>query len=101
LTPTLRESEEAAAETDKLADQSRANTVEATGVELVDRGRDAAPAQGLKGECRHEILQPSKHRIIASTLASHCFASVDAVPVRCRPSPCGMAGISREADDGT
>ena len=38
LTLTLWESEEAAAETDKFADQSRANTVEATGVELVDRG---------------------------------------------------------------
>jgi len=32
LTLTLWESEEAAAETDKFADQSRASTVEATGV---------------------------------------------------------------------
>lgn len=38
LTLTLWESEEAAAETDTFADQSRASTVEATGVELVDRG---------------------------------------------------------------
>jgi len=38
LTLTLWDSEEAAAETDKFADQSRASTVEATGVELVDRG---------------------------------------------------------------
>ena len=38
LTLTLWESEEAAAETDKFADQSRASTVEATGVELVERG---------------------------------------------------------------
>ena len=38
LTLTPWESEEAAAETDKFADQSRASTVEATGVELVDRG---------------------------------------------------------------
>ncbi len=38
LTLTLWESEEAAAETDKFADQSRASTVDATGVELVGRG---------------------------------------------------------------
>jgi heme-degrading monooxygenase HmoA len=38
LTLTLWESEEAAAETGRFADQSRASTVEATGVELVDRG---------------------------------------------------------------
>jgi hypothetical protein len=38
LTLTLWDSEEAAAETDKFADQSRASTVEATGVELVARG---------------------------------------------------------------
>jgi hypothetical protein len=38
LTLTLWESEEAAAETDKFAEQSRASTVEATGVELVARG---------------------------------------------------------------
>jgi len=38
LTLTLWESEEAAGETDKVADQSRASTVDATGVELVDRG---------------------------------------------------------------
>jgi heme-degrading monooxygenase HmoA len=38
LTLTLWESEEAAAETDKFADKSRASTVEATGVELVERG---------------------------------------------------------------
>jgi Antibiotic biosynthesis monooxygenase len=38
LTLTLWESEEAAAETDKFADQSRASTVDATGVELVARG---------------------------------------------------------------
>ena len=38
LTLTLWESEEAAAETDKFADQSRASTVEATGVELLERG---------------------------------------------------------------
>ena len=38
LTLTYWESEEAAAETDKFADQSRASTVEATGVELVERG---------------------------------------------------------------
>jgi heme-degrading monooxygenase HmoA len=39
LTLTLWESEEAAAETDKNAEQSRASTVEATGIELVERGR--------------------------------------------------------------
>jgi hypothetical protein len=38
LTLTLWETEEAAAETDKFADQSRASTIEATGVELLDRG---------------------------------------------------------------
>ena len=38
LTRTLWESEEAAAETDKFADQSRASTVDAAGVELVSRG---------------------------------------------------------------
>jgi len=38
LTLTLWDSEEAAAETDRFADQSRASTVEATGVELVERG---------------------------------------------------------------
>lgn len=38
LTLTLWENEEAAAATDKFADQSRASTVEATGVELVERG---------------------------------------------------------------
>ena len=38
LTLTLWESEEAAAQTDRFADQSRANTTEATGVELVARG---------------------------------------------------------------
>jgi hypothetical protein len=38
MTLTLWDSEEAAAETDKFADQSRASTIEATGVELVDRG---------------------------------------------------------------
>jgi hypothetical protein len=38
LTLTFWESEEAAAETDKFADQSRASTIEATGVELLERG---------------------------------------------------------------
>jgi heme-degrading monooxygenase HmoA len=38
MTLTLWESEEAAAETDKFADQSRASTIEATGVELLQRG---------------------------------------------------------------
>ena len=38
LTLTLWDNEEAAAETDKFADQSRASTIEATGVELVERG---------------------------------------------------------------
>lgn len=38
LTLTYWETEEAAAETDKFADRSRASTVEATGVELVERG---------------------------------------------------------------
>jgi hypothetical protein len=38
LTLTLWDSEEAAAETDNFADQSRASTIEATGVELLDRG---------------------------------------------------------------
>jgi hypothetical protein len=38
MTLTFWESEEAAAETDKFADRSRASTVEATGVELVARG---------------------------------------------------------------
>jgi heme-degrading monooxygenase HmoA len=38
LTLTLWESEEAAAATDTFADQSRASTVEATGVELLARG---------------------------------------------------------------
>ena len=39
LTLTFWENEEAAAETDKSADESRARTVAATGMELVDRGR--------------------------------------------------------------
>lgn len=39
LTLTLWESEAAAAETDRNAEQSRARTVEATGIELVERGR--------------------------------------------------------------
>jgi hypothetical protein len=38
MTLTLWDTEEAAAETDKFADQSRASTIEATGVELLDRG---------------------------------------------------------------
>ena len=38
LTLTLWDSEEAAAETDKFADQSRISTIEATGVELLGRG---------------------------------------------------------------
>lgn len=38
LTLTLWESESAASETDKFAEQSRARTVEATGVELLERG---------------------------------------------------------------
>jgi heme-degrading monooxygenase HmoA len=38
LTLTLWETEEAAAETDTSAEQSRATTVEATGVELLERG---------------------------------------------------------------
>jgi hypothetical protein len=38
LTLTLWDSEEAAAETDTFADQSRASSVEATGVELLERG---------------------------------------------------------------
>jgi hypothetical protein len=45
LTLTLWESEEAAAETDRFADQSRASTVEATGVELVARGSYAVVMQ--------------------------------------------------------
>ncbi|MGE5274713.1 MAG: hypothetical protein ACM3QU_13270 [Verrucomicrobiota bacterium] len=39
LTLTLWESDEAAAETDRNAEQSRASTVAATGIELVERGR--------------------------------------------------------------
>ena len=39
MTLTFWETEEAAAETDKFADQSRASTVEATGMELVDAAR--------------------------------------------------------------
>jgi hypothetical protein len=38
LTLTLWETEAAAAETDRFADQSRASTVAATGVELRERG---------------------------------------------------------------
>ena len=38
MTLTFWETEEAAAETDKFADQSRASTVDATGIELVERG---------------------------------------------------------------
>jgi hypothetical protein len=38
LTLTLWETEEAAAATDKFADQSRESTIEATGVELLERG---------------------------------------------------------------
>jgi hypothetical protein len=38
LTLTYWETDEAAAETDKFAEQSRASTVAATGVELVERG---------------------------------------------------------------
>jgi hypothetical protein len=38
LTLTLWDTPEAAAETDKFADQSRASTIEATGVELLERG---------------------------------------------------------------
>jgi heme-degrading monooxygenase HmoA len=45
LTLTLWESEEAAAETDKFADRSRASTVAATGVELVERGAYAVVMQ--------------------------------------------------------
>ncbi len=45
LTLTLWETEEAAAETDKYADQSRASTVAATGVELVERGAYTVVAQ--------------------------------------------------------
>ena len=45
LTLTLWESEAAAAETDKFADQSRASTIEATGVELLERGAYTVVAQ--------------------------------------------------------
>lgn len=38
LTLTLWESEEAAAPTDQFAEQSRASTMQATGVELLERG---------------------------------------------------------------
>jgi len=38
LTLTLWDSEAAAAETDKSADQSRASTIDATGIELLQRG---------------------------------------------------------------
>jgi heme-degrading monooxygenase HmoA len=38
LTLTLWDSEDAAAATDRFADQSRASTVDATGVELLARG---------------------------------------------------------------
>jgi hypothetical protein len=38
LTLTLWENEESAANTDKFAEQSRASTVAATGVELLERG---------------------------------------------------------------
>lgn len=38
LTLTLWDSEDAAAATDKFADQSRVSTIDATGVELVARG---------------------------------------------------------------
>ena len=38
LTLTLWENDEAAAETDKFADQSRESTVNATGVKLIERG---------------------------------------------------------------
>lgn len=38
LTLTLWDSEEAAAETDNFADQSRASTIKATGVELLGTG---------------------------------------------------------------
>ena len=38
MTLTLWETEEAALETDKFADQSRASTVQATGIELLARG---------------------------------------------------------------
>lgn len=39
LTLTLWETEEAAAETDRNAEESRSRTVAATGIELVERGR--------------------------------------------------------------
>ena len=45
MTLTLWHSEEAAEATDKFADQSRASTVAATGVELVSRGRYEVAAQ--------------------------------------------------------
>jgi hypothetical protein len=45
LTLTLWHSEDAAEATDKFAEQSRASTVEATGVELIERGRYEVVAQ--------------------------------------------------------
>ena len=39
LTLTLWKNEEAALASDQLAERSRAKTIEATGIELVDRGR--------------------------------------------------------------
>lgn len=45
LTLTLWDSEEAAAVSDQTADASRARTVAATGVELVERGRYEVVAQ--------------------------------------------------------
>jgi len=45
LTLTLWHTEEAAEATDKFAEQSRASTVAATGVELVSRGRYEVAAQ--------------------------------------------------------
>jgi hypothetical protein len=49
LTLTLWESEAAALASDEFAEQSRAKTIEATGIELVERGRYEVVARRARG----------------------------------------------------
>jgi heme-degrading monooxygenase HmoA len=49
LTLTIWESEAAARASDEFAEQSRAKTIEATGIELVERGRYEVVARRARG----------------------------------------------------
>jgi hypothetical protein len=77
LTLTLWESEEAALETDRNSERSRQSTVEATGVELLERGRYEATPDRDVHRSRKSLADDS----YASSPSSYQI-----VPFACRPS---------------